>query len=133
MKLSANVKLVDGSIAIRQIKRYAADIDLASLQSYTPTKKPTKPQRIAIVGAGPGGLSCGYSLSNEGYNVTVFESMPQVHGWLRYGIPEYRLPKDILDQEIEIMCRNGMAIETNKNWVLILAYQHCNKTMMRYA
>ncbi len=68
-------KLVDGSIAIRQIKRYAADIDLASLQSYTPTKKPTKPQRIAIVGAYHGGLSCGYFLSNEGYNVTVFESM----------------------------------------------------------
>ena len=107
-------KLVDGSIAIRQIKRYAADIDLASLHAYTPTKKSTKTQQIAIVGAGPGGLSCGYFLSNEGYNVTIFESMPQAGGWLRYGIPEYRLPKAILDQEIDIMCRNGMTIETNK-------------------
>lgn len=107
-------KLVDGSIAIRQIKRYAADIDLASLHAYTPIKKSTKAQHIAIVGAGPGGLSCGYFLSNEGYNVTIFESMPQAGGWLRYGIPEYRLPKAILDQEIDIMCRNGMTIETNK-------------------
>ncbi|KJF83294.1 FAD-dependent oxidoreductase [Photobacterium angustum] len=106
--------LVDEPLAIRQLKRYAADIDLEKLNSYTPIKKDNKGIRIAIVGAGPGGLSCGYFLSNEGYNVTVYEAMPQAGGWLRYGIPEYRLPKDILDKEIDIMCRNGMSIETNK-------------------
>ncbi|KPA51570.1 NADH-ubiquinone oxidoreductase [Photobacterium leiognathi subsp. mandapamensis] len=105
--------LVDEPLAIRQLKRYAADIDLKKLENYTPVKKETKGKNIAIVGAGPGGLSCGYFLSNEGYNVTVFESMPQAGGWLRYGIPEYRLPKAILDKEIEIMCRNGMTIKTN--------------------
>ncbi|KOO11671.1 hypothetical protein AKJ18_27930, partial [Vibrio xuii] len=77
-------------------------------------KKPAKPYSIAIVGSGPGGLTAGYYLSNEGYQVTVFEAMPKAGGWLRYGIPEYRLPKDILDKEIELMCRNGMTIKTNQ-------------------
>nr|WP_267880198.1 FAD-dependent oxidoreductase [Shewanella marina] len=107
-------KLVDEPLAIRHLKRYAADLDLKALNHYTPTKKTSKGKSIAIVGAGPGGLSCGYYLSNEGYDVTVFEAMPKAGGWLRYGIPEYRLPKDVLDQEIEIMCRNGMQINTNQ-------------------
>ncbi|MDN3696246.1 formate dehydrogenase subunit alpha [Vibrio cortegadensis] len=106
--------LVDDSIAIRQLKRHAADADLAAQESYTPPKKADKNKRVAIVGSGPGGLTTGYFLSNEGYSVTVFESMPQAGGWLRYGIPEYRLPKSILDKEIELMCRNGMVIECNK-------------------
>ena len=106
--------LVDEPIAIRQLKRHAADTDLASYDAYVPEKKPTKNLRIAVVGSGPGGLTTGYYLSNEGYDVTVFESMPKAGGWLRYGIPEYRLPKDILDKEIELMCRNGMQINTNK-------------------
>ena len=105
---------VDGPIAIRQLKRYAGDLDLAAIESYRPQKKASKGKKIAIVGGGPGGLSCGYFLSNEGFDVTVFESMPQAGGWLRYGIPEYRLPKDILDKEIELMCLNGMTIQTSK-------------------
>ena len=106
--------LVDESIAIRQLKRHAADADLAAQESYVPEKKPVKNLSIAVVGSGPGGLTAGYYLSNEGYDVTVFESMPQAGGWLRYGIPEYRLPKAILDKEIELMCRNGMVVKTNQ-------------------
>ncbi|MEZ8096572.1 formate dehydrogenase subunit alpha [Photobacterium swingsii] len=106
--------IVDEPLAIRQLKRHAADIDLAAQESYVPEQKPAKGKSIAVVGSGPGGLTCGYYLINEGYNVTVFESMPHAGGWLRYGIPEYRLPKAILDQEIELMCRNGMQIETGK-------------------
>ncbi|MCG9545806.1 formate dehydrogenase subunit alpha [Vibrio sp. Isolate33] len=106
--------LVDDSIAIRQLKRHAADADLAAQESYMPAKKPSKGKSIAIVGSGPGGLTAGYYLSNEGYDVSVYESMPQAGGWLRYGIPEYRLPKSILDKEIELMCRNGMAVECDK-------------------
>ncbi|MFS1920731.1 formate dehydrogenase subunit alpha [Vibrio lentus] len=106
--------LVDESIAIRQLKRHAADADLAVQESYMPPKKPNKGKRIAIVGSGPGGLTAGYYLSNEGYDVSVYESMPKAGGWLRYGIPEYRLPKSILDKEIELMCRNGMAVECDK-------------------
>ncbi len=106
--------LVDDSIAIRQLKRHAADIDLAAQESYQPLKKAPKGKTVAIVGSGPGGLTAGYYLSNEGYDVQIFESMPQAGGWLRYGIPEYRLPKSILNKEIELMCRNGMSIECNK-------------------
>ncbi|HGS5153172.1 TPA: FAD-dependent oxidoreductase, partial [Vibrio parahaemolyticus] len=106
--------LVDEPIAIRQLKRHAADADLAAHEAYVPEKKTAKHRKIAVVGSGPGGLTAGYYLSNEGYDVTVFESMPKAGGWLRYGIPEYRLPKDILDKEIELMCRNGMQVETNK-------------------
>ncbi|WP_261816937.1 formate dehydrogenase subunit alpha [Vibrio gallicus] len=106
--------LVDDSIAIRQLKRHAADADLEAQQAYTPPQKSPKGKRVAVIGGGPGGLTAGYYLSNEGYEVTVFESMPEAGGWLRYGIPEYRLPKSILDQEIELMCRNGMHIECNK-------------------
>ncbi|ELA3116733.1 formate dehydrogenase subunit alpha [Vibrio vulnificus] len=106
--------LVDDAIAIRQLKRHAADVDLAAQEAYTPEKKSDKNKRVAIVGSGPGGLTAGYYLTNEGYQVDVFEAMPQAGGWLRYGIPEYRLPKSILDKEIELMCRNGMAIHTDK-------------------
>ncbi|HDY7981895.1 formate dehydrogenase subunit alpha [Vibrio vulnificus] len=106
--------LVDDAIAIRQLKRHAADADLAAQEAYTPERKADKNKRIAIVGSGPGGLTAGYYLTNEGYQVDVFEAMPQAGGWLRYGIPEYRLPKSILDKEIALMCRNGMAIHTDK-------------------
>ncbi|MGL0951888.1 formate dehydrogenase subunit alpha [Vibrio vulnificus] len=106
--------LVDDAIAIRQLKRHAADADLAAQEAYTPEKKADKNKRVAIVGSGPGGLTAGYYLTNEGYQVDVFEAMPQAGGWLRYGIPEYRLPKSILDKEIALMCRNGMAIHTDK-------------------
>jgi len=106
--------IVDEPIAIRQLKRHAADFDLVDDWSYIPEKAPTKSKKIAIVGGGPSGLTCGYYLSNDGYDVTVFESSPKPGGWLRYGIPEYRLPKKILDKEIKMMCANGMKIKTNK-------------------
>ncbi|CAM3937390.1 Glutamate synthase [NADPH] small chain [Vibrio aerogenes CECT 7868] len=105
---------VDEPLAIRFLKRHAADKVLSGSHPLVPQPKPEKKKHIAIVGAGPGGLSCGYFLTNEGYAVTVFEAMPKAGGWLRYGIPEYRLPKAILDKEIDIMCTNGMKIELNQ-------------------
>lgn len=105
--------LVDEPIAIRQLKRCAGDLELDSDWYFVHDKQPDKGKKVAIIGAGPAGLTCGYFLSTEGYGVDVFESSPQGGGWLRYGIPEYRLPKAILDREIEIMCKNGMAIHYN--------------------
>lgn len=104
--------LVEDPIAIRQLKRHAADHNIFDKWQYTPPKMPKKNKSVAIVGGGPSGLSCGYYLSNYGYDVQVYEASPQAGGWLRYGIPEYRLPKKILDKEIELMCKNGMSIQT---------------------
>lgn len=108
--------LIDEPIAIRQLKRHAADLDLADGEqgenSYLPPRLADTGKKIAIIGAGPAGLSAGYFLSNQGHNVEIFETMPQAGGWLRYGIPEYRLPKAILDKEIELLCRNGLKIHT---------------------
>ncbi|MCZ0752507.1 formate dehydrogenase subunit alpha [Aeromonas enteropelogenes] len=106
--------LVDEPLAIRQLKRHAADLDLAGMTPYHPPKKPAKGKRVAIIGSGPGGLTCGYYLGYEGFDVDLFEAMPEAGGWLRYGIPEYRLPKAILDQEIALMCESGMRIHTSQ-------------------
>ena len=105
--------LVEEPIAIRQLKRHAADYDIEEFHSFTPPKDPATGKKIAIVGGGPSGLTCGYYLSNLGHEATVFESAPEAGGWLRYGIPEFRLPKEILDKEIDLMCANGMKIKTN--------------------
>ncbi len=106
-------QIVEEPIAIRQLKRFCADEDLNDAWNYIPERMPEKGKKIAIIGGGPSGLTCGYYLSNNGYDVTVFEGSPQAGGWLRYGIPEYRLPKAILDREIELMCANGMRIKCN--------------------
>jgi formate dehydrogenase major subunit len=105
---------VEEPIAIRQLKRHAADFDLFDEWSYIPDKALSKNKSIAVIGGGPSGLTCGYYLSTAGFDVTVFEAAPKAGGWLRYGIPEYRLPKKILDQEIKLMCANGMKIKCNK-------------------
>lgn len=107
-------QIVDEPIAIRQLKRYAADEDLKDYWQYIPEKKEDKGKRIAIVGGGPSGLTCGYYLSFEGFEVDLFEAEDACGGWLRYGIPEYRLPKAILDEEIALMQSGGMKIHYNK-------------------
>lgn len=105
--------LVDEPLAIRQLKRHAADLDLNDVESYVPPRAASTGKRVAIIGGGPAGLSAGYYLSNNGHEVVIFDSMPKAGGWLRYGIPEYRLPKAILDKEIELLCKNGLKIATN--------------------
>ncbi|WP_394391740.1 formate dehydrogenase subunit alpha [Shewanella woodyi] len=105
--------LVDEPVAIRQLKRHAADLDIQDEFSYMPEKLPATDKKVAIIGSGPAGITTGYYLSNSGHDVTIFEAMPKAGGWLRYGIPEYRLPKAILDKEIEQLCKNGLKIQTN--------------------
>ncbi|WBJ94464.1 formate dehydrogenase subunit alpha [Shewanella sp. MTB7] len=105
--------LVDEPVAIRQLKRHAADLDLNDSESYVPPRAPATGKKVAIIGSGPAGISAGYFLSNAGHEVTIYEMMPKAGGWLRYGIPEYRLPKAILDKEIDLLCQNGLNIETN--------------------
>ena len=107
-------QIVEESVAIRQLKRFCADEDLNDAWNYIPEKQTPTGKKVAVVGAGPSGLTCGFYLSNLGHEVTVFEASPEAGGWLRYGIPEYRLPKAILDREIELLCANGMRVEYHK-------------------
>ncbi|KNY29938.1 NAD(P)-binding protein [Pseudobacteroides cellulosolvens] len=105
--------LVDSPVAINYVKRFAADLDMEK-GPWIPDVKPSTGKKIAIVGAGPSGLSAAYYSAINGYDVTVFERQPHAGGMMRYGIPEYRLPKATLDKEIDIMKKMGVKIMTGK-------------------
>ncbi len=104
---------VDDPIAIRHLKRFAADWAFEHGVDYTPPIKQRREERVAIIGAGPAGLSAAHDLAIEGYGVTVFEALPAAGGMLAVGIPEYRLPKDILKKEIEAIAKLGADIKLN--------------------
>jgi len=102
---------VDEPIAINNLKRFAADYDSMQENHWVPEIAPAKGKRIAVIGSGPAGLSCSYYLAVKGYDVTVFEKHPRPGGMLRYGIPEYRLPAEILDREIGYIKELGVTIQ----------------------
>lgn len=105
--------LVDEPISIAWLKRYAADTDLYGEEPFLPDIAPATGKRIAIIGGGPYGLSAAYFLRQMGHEITIFEAMPKLGGMLRYGIPEYRLPKEILDEEIFIIEKMGVELRPN--------------------
>lgn len=104
--------LIDEPISIQQLKRFAADKDLEG-EVFVPECEEDTGKSVAIIGGGPMGLSAAYFLRQMGHDVTIFESMPNAGGMLRYGIPEYRLPKAVLDEEIATIESMGVEIITN--------------------
>jgi NADPH-dependent glutamate synthase beta subunit-like oxidoreductase len=100
------------AIAIRELKRFAAERDDESWKKNS-RKTPSTGKRVAIVGSGPAGLTAAYYLAKLGHNVTVFEALPLPGGMLRVGIPEYRLPRDVLNAEIRQIESVGVDIRTN--------------------
>jgi formate dehydrogenase major subunit len=106
--------LVDDPIGICFLKRVAADRDRRSPDRYRPEVGPATGKRVAIVGAGPAGLAAAYYLALDGHAPVVFEALPQPGGMLRYGIPAYRLPKDVLDDEIGQILELGVELHTNR-------------------
>lgn len=104
---------VEDSVSIACIKTYAADYDLNQETQYIPELKPATGKRVAVVGAGPAGLSAAYFLLRDGHEVEIFEAMKKPGGMLRYGIPEYRLPKNVVDQEVAIIEDMGAKINYN--------------------
>lgn len=105
--------LVDQPLAICSLKRFAADRDFElGEDSYIPPVEPDSGYRVAIIGAGPAGLSAAFYLTRMGHAVEVFEALPKAGGMLRYGIPDYRLPQDVLDREVAAIERLGVKIKT---------------------
>ncbi len=100
--------LVEDPIAIAQLKYFAADNDLNKDNPYMPEILPDSGKKIAIVGGGPGGLSSGFFLRQRGHDITVYDAMEKMGGMLRYGIPQYRLPKSIVDKEVAIFEQMGI-------------------------
>ena len=110
-------------VGIDYLKRFVADHDLESPYKFVPAVKPSTGKKVAVIGAGPGGLSAGYFLQTEGHQADIYEAAPKSGGWLRYGIPEYRLPNDILDQEVKNITDLGVNIFYNKKFGDNLSYK----------
>ena len=104
--------LIDEPISIQQLKRFAADFDVEG-DKFIPECEEDTGKSVAIIGGGPMGLSAAYFLRKMGHDVTIYESMPYCGGMLRYGIPEYRLPKEVLDEEIDTIEQMGVEIICN--------------------
>ena len=101
-------RLVEEPVSIMDLKRFAAEIDLSKPEPYLPEIAPPTGKTVGIIGGGPGGLSCAYFLAQMGHDVTIFEAMPKMGGMLRYGIPEYRLPKGIVNKEAGLIEKMGV-------------------------
>ncbi len=100
-------------VAIGKLERFVADYEMRTGAFVTPQITDKRKEKVAIVGSGPAGLTCAAELAKKGYQVTIFEALHEVGGVLRYGIPEFRLPRQILDVEIERIKALGVQIYTN--------------------
>lgn len=109
-EFQCNRKDYDEAVNIRGFERFLADHGKVDIHREKPAR--LRKEKIAIIGSGPAGLSAAYHLARLGFSVTIFEALPEPGGMLRYGIPEYRLPKDILSNEIGYIQQVGVEIRT---------------------
>ncbi len=107
------LKDVDKSVAIGRLERFVADWERATGKIAIPEIKPDTGKKVAVVGSGPAGLVVAADCRREGHQVTIFEAFHKLGGVLRYGIPEFRLPNDIIDKEIEVLKAMGVEFQTN--------------------
>ncbi len=106
-------RLVEEPLSIAYLKAFAADRDLESDNPFTPEVEENSGKSVAVIGGGPAGLSAAYYLCLAGHNVTIYDAMPEMGGMLRYGIPEYRLPKAVLRKEVENIAVLGVTMKNN--------------------
>lgn len=104
-------QMIEEPISIAFLKAFAADKVLASGDPYKVPVEPDTGKHVVIVGGGPAGLTAAYFLRRYGHAVTIIDKQPKMGGMLRYGIPEYRLPKAVLDQEIDIIEKSGVTMK----------------------
>ncbi len=105
-------QLVEDSISIAYLKAFAADEDLKE-DTFKPEINENTGKKVAVIGGGPAGLTAAYFLKIKGHQVTIFDKMEKLGGMLRYGIPQYRLPKEILDKEIGLITSLGVEVKNN--------------------
>ena len=99
---------LDGAVNVRELERFAGDMGNVQLEPLA-----ERDESIAVIGSGPAGLTAAYHLARFGYEVTVYESAPEIGGLLRSGIPEFRLPDDVVEREIRRILDLGVGVETN--------------------
>lgn len=104
---------IDAPVSIDEVKKFIAYRELDEAERYVPKKVRSEGKRLAVIGAGPAGLSCAYFLAVEGHSVTVFDKNAAPGGMLRYGIPSFRLEKNVIDAEIEVLRELGVEFRNN--------------------
>ncbi|NLT50836.1 MAG: NADPH-dependent glutamate synthase [Ignavibacteria bacterium] len=107
------LKDVDKSVAIGRLERFVADWERTSNLAAVPKIKPETGKKVAVIGSGPAGLVVAADVRREGHSVTIFEAFHKLGGVMRYGIPEFRLPNDIVDKEIDMLKQMGVEFRTN--------------------
>jgi len=107
---------VDKPISIKFMKAFAAERALSDRRYKNPVKEPVKDGRIAVIGAGPGGMTAAYYLALKGYGVTVFEALPVAGGMMMLGIPRYRLPREVIDREVAMLEDLGVEFRFNTRY-----------------
>ena len=108
-----SLKSVDNAVAIGRLERYAADWERLHNEVKIPEVKPNTRKKVAVIGSGPAGLVVAADVRREGHEVVIFEAFHKLGGVLRYGIPEFRLPKEIVDREIDTLAKMGVQFRLN--------------------
>lgn len=111
--LGKSLKDINLSVAIGRLERFVADYERLNGKTVIPDVKPGTGKKVAVIGSGPAGLVAAADCRREGHHVTIFEAFHKLGGVLRYGIPEFRLPNDIIDKEIDTLKAMGVEIITN--------------------
>ncbi|HEX7343356.1 MAG TPA: NAD(P)-binding protein [bacterium] len=121
-----NRQAKEGPVSINNIERFLGDYALSNNLKFKVNGERYS-EKIAVIGSGPAGMSCAYQLARWGYPVTVFEAFPKAGGMLRYGIPAYRLPREVLDAETQRILDLGVELKTNTVVGKDVSYQDLQK------